>query len=241
MSRSHGRRLSPAIVISVIALVVAASGTAVAAGGLVSGNKLIRKDSLSGNRLVNKSVTGTQVKSDTLNTMPKADKAGYATDALNATNAVNAAAAVTATTATTAGNATDLSGLPASAYEPSGEFARSGLVEATQGQTVTLLHVAPFTLTLDCVNEGGANVEGQISATTTSADSVIAGVSLGAGGTDADFDASASDNVFQANTPNTVYAFDSPTGANVGNLEVGTDFPGAATSTCFATALISAS
>ena len=243
MSRSHGRRLSPAIVISVIALVVAASGTAVAAGGLVSGNKLIRQDSLSGNRLVNKSVTGTQVKSDTLNTVPKADKAGYATDALNATNAVNAAAAVTATTATNAGNATDLNGLPASAYEPAAEFARTGVVVATSGQTVTLAHFAPFTLSLDCVAGGAGAVQAEINASTTAANSVMAGTSVGAGGTALNIDplTGGSGNVFAANSPNSTYTFATSAGAYLANLEIGNDFPGAATSTCFATALVSAS
>jgi hypothetical protein len=49
------------MLVAIAALVVAASGTAVAASSLVSGDKLIKKGSLSGNRLRNHTITGTQV------------------------------------------------------------------------------------------------------------------------------------------------------------------------------------
>jgi len=55
-------RPSPAMVVALIALVVATSGTAVAATGLVTGNSLIAKHTLSGNRLRNHTVTGLQIK-----------------------------------------------------------------------------------------------------------------------------------------------------------------------------------
>ena len=61
MSRFHIRPPSPAIVISTLALVVAASGTAIAAGKLVNGDRLIKKNTLSANRLRKHSVTGTQI------------------------------------------------------------------------------------------------------------------------------------------------------------------------------------
>jgi hypothetical protein len=52
---------SPSTVVATLALVVAASSTAIAAGGLSNGDKLIASHSLSGNRLHNHTITGTHV------------------------------------------------------------------------------------------------------------------------------------------------------------------------------------
>jgi hypothetical protein len=81
------RKPSAALVISIIALVLAASGTAVAASKLVSGNSLIKQGSLSGNRLKSHTLTGKQINLSALGTVP------------NATNATNATSATKATTA----------------------------------------------------------------------------------------------------------------------------------------------
>jgi hypothetical protein len=62
----------------------------------VSGNSLIKMNSLSGNRLKKGSVTGKQIALSTLGTVPSATKA---------TTATSATSAQTATTATTAGSA----------------------------------------------------------------------------------------------------------------------------------------
>jgi hypothetical protein len=75
------RRPSASMVVAIAALVVAMSGTAVAASKLVSGNSLIKKNSLSGNRLQNRSVMGSKIKLSSLAAVP------------NATNAVTAATA----------------------------------------------------------------------------------------------------------------------------------------------------
>ena len=56
------------MVVAVIALVVAASGTAVAASNEVSGDSLIKKNSLSGNRLRDHTLTGLQIKLSGLGT-----------------------------------------------------------------------------------------------------------------------------------------------------------------------------
>jgi hypothetical protein len=103
----EGRKLrlkapSPAMIVALIALVFAMSGTAVAASKLVSGDKLIKKASLSGNRLKKDTVTGTQIKESTLGKVPSAtaaDTAASATKATNADNATNASHAVSADTA----------------------------------------------------------------------------------------------------------------------------------------------
>ncbi len=93
------RKPSAAMLVAIVALVVAASGTAVAASKLVSGDSLIKKNSLSGNRLKNRSVTGAKIKLSSLGTVPSASHATSADSATNATNATNAG------TATTAGSA----------------------------------------------------------------------------------------------------------------------------------------
>ena len=77
------RRPSASLVISIVALVVAATGTAIAAGK-VGGDKLIKKNSLSGNRLRKHTVTGTQLKLSKLGKVPSAAKADSATSAQNA-------------------------------------------------------------------------------------------------------------------------------------------------------------
>ena len=69
------RRPSAAMVVAVTALVVATSGTAVAASQLVNGDHLIRKNSLSGNRLRNHTLTGLQIRLSELGTVPSAKNA----------------------------------------------------------------------------------------------------------------------------------------------------------------------
>ena len=84
------RRPSASMVVAVTALVVAASGTAVAATNLTNGDSLIAKHTLSGNRLRNNTVTGQQIKVSSLGTVPSATHASTADTATNATNATNA-------------------------------------------------------------------------------------------------------------------------------------------------------
>jgi hypothetical protein len=121
---------SPAMIVAILALAVASTGTAIAAGQM-NGDALIKKGSLSGNRLRRHSVTGKQVKLSTLGKVPTARAADTATNALTANNAASATTAgtaqtatsadsattaVTATTATTATNASDLGGIAAAGY-----------------------------------------------------------------------------------------------------------------------------
>jgi hypothetical protein len=63
------------MLVAIVALVVALSGTAVAASTLVSGDSLIKKHSLSGNRLKNRTVTGRQIKISSLSAVPSAKAA----------------------------------------------------------------------------------------------------------------------------------------------------------------------
>lgn len=90
MSKLFRRTPSAPLVISILALVLAASGSAMAATKLVSGNSLIKQHSLSGNRLKNHTLTGTQINLSKLGTVPNAAKAGSATTATSATTAGSA-------------------------------------------------------------------------------------------------------------------------------------------------------
>jgi hypothetical protein len=95
------------MLVAIIALVVAASGTAVAATKLVSGDSLIKKNSLSGNRLRNHSINWSKVKWSSVGAVPSAK---------NATNATNA---------TNAGNAATLGGQAPSAFDAASNFTRT--------------------------------------------------------------------------------------------------------------------
>ena len=95
-------RPSPSMIVALIALVFAMSGTAVAATHLVSGDSLIKKHTLSGNRLRNHTLTGAQIKLSALGKVPSAAQADSATNATHATTADTATHATTADTATSA-------------------------------------------------------------------------------------------------------------------------------------------
>jgi hypothetical protein len=127
------RRPSAAMVVAVIALVVATSGSAVAASQLVSGDHLIKKNSLSANRLRDHSITGLQLKLSELGTVP------------------------------TAKNAEELGGKPPSAYLGGGggggasEIGTNGIVKtagSANGTTVTLFTSGPFKVTMTCTDDG---------------------------------------------------------------------------------------
>jgi len=97
------------MVVALIALVFAMSGTAIAATHLVSGDSLIKKASLSGNRLRAHTVTGTQINLAKLGKVPsaaQADTAPSATHATAADTATNASHATSADSATNAAHAT---------------------------------------------------------------------------------------------------------------------------------------
>lgn len=77
-SRLRLRAPSPASIVALIALVFAMTGTAFAAGTLVNGDKLIKKSTLSGNRLRPHTVTGKQVDLSKLGKVPSAVRADSA-------------------------------------------------------------------------------------------------------------------------------------------------------------------
>jgi len=129
MANHRRRRPSAAMVVAVIALVVAATGTAVAAGQHVDGDSLIKKGSLSGDRLRDKTLTGLQIKASTLGTVRKAK------------------------------DAMELGGRPPSAYlgGGGGEIGTNGVVKtagSANGTKVTLFTSGPFTVTMTCTDDG---------------------------------------------------------------------------------------
>ena len=177
------RRPSAAMVVAVVALVVAASGTAVAATSLVNGDSLIRRDSLSGNRLRAHSVTGKEIKLGSLGQVPNARHAG---------------------------NADELGGHPASAFAlGSSEVTRSGLVTANGGQTVTLGSFGPFTVSLTCNDDGGGTFDAAIMATSSSSNSEVFGSPMTAG-TPQQIDDAGPDSQFEDNAGGTFEDFVAP-------------------------------
>jgi hypothetical protein len=163
-----------------IALLVAVSGTAIAATNLANGDKLIAKNSLSGNRIRNRTITATQINLSKLGKVPSAraaDSAKTATLATNATNATKATTAASATTAlsatnaTNATNATTLAGQAASAFDPAANFLRSGIVTANIGQTTPIGTIGPFTFALKCTDAGAGQATSEVDVTSTDGNS----------------------------------------------------------------------
>lgn len=132
------------------ALVIALGGTAMAAGTLVNGDARIRKASLSGNRLRNRTVTGRQIELGSLGAVPlatralSADHAATADNATNATTAARATNAADATNAVTAANASEFGGKGPSAYEPRIQWAQVQANGTIVGQTGGISVFEPF-------------------------------------------------------------------------------------------------
>lgn len=177
------RRPSASLVMSLVALVMASSGTAVAASQLIKGDSLIRKGSLSGNRLRKHTITGRQINFRRLGTVPNARHAGYAASAGTAgyaVNATNATDATNATNATNASNAANLGGQPAGSYLTTASRVGTGGVVSEAGNptgnTMTLFTHGPFTITMTCTttSSGSASYTGMtIDATSSESNSVI--------------------------------------------------------------------
>lgn len=89
MSQSKRRRPSGAMVVAVIALIVAMTGSAFAGPleTLINGSS-IKKHSIPGNRLINHTLTGQQINLSKLGAVPHAGTAASAAHATTAANAV---------------------------------------------------------------------------------------------------------------------------------------------------------
>lgn len=210
------RRPSAGVVIGVIALVVATSGTAFAAGELVNGDSLIKKNSLSGDRLKTGSITGKQIKLSSLGPVPSAR------------------------------NAQDLDGHPASYFTGgsggsggSSGGSRSGLVTASGGQTATLGSFGPFTVTLKCNDDGGGTFDAEIDVTSTAANSEAFGTQLTQGQSQ-QIDDAGPDSEFSENSGGTIIDFVNAPDAWMGYMIDGVFMPGT-TAPCAASLLVNQS
>jgi hypothetical protein len=221
MAQHRRRRPSAGVVVGVIALVVATSGTAFAAGKLVSGDSLIKKDSLSGNRLRNASVTARQIKLSSLGTVPSAK------------------------------NAQELGGHPASAFVlsggsggpggsgGSGPLVQSGLVTATGGQTATLGSFGPFTVTLKCNDDGSGTFDAEIDVTSSAANTEAFDTPLTAG-TPQQIGDAGPDSQFADNAGGTLIEFAAAPSVYMGYIVDSIFMPGT-TSPCAASLLVTKS
>lgn len=209
MGQFGRRRPSAALVVSIIALIVAASGTAVAAGHLVNGDSLIKKRSLSGDRLHNQTITGQQIRLGTLGEVPKAKNAA---------------------------NAESLGGHPASAFELGNSNVHSGLVTANAGQTVKLASFGPFTVSLQCNVDGGGTFDAAIMVNSTTSNSEAFGSQLTAG-MPQQIDDAGPDSQFADNAGGTLEDFVAPPDAYMGYLVDAIFMPGT-TAPCAASILV---
>jgi len=149
LHESRGRRPSPALVISVIALFVAIGGSAYAAKKI--GTKEIKKNAVTSAKIKKNAVTTTKIKNDAV-TGAKVDESSLGS-VPNAENATNAA------------TATNFS-----------RYFTSGIKKASPGQPpVTLLTVGPFTITGKCEDAGGGEVVARSYITTSQAGSNLYG------------------------------------------------------------------
>ncbi|HUA04342.1 MAG TPA: hypothetical protein VMB27_10595 [Solirubrobacteraceae bacterium] len=192
MAHHRRRRPSAALVVAVIALVVAATGTAVAAGERVDGDSLIKKGSLSGNRLRDHTLTGLQVKLNALGTVP------------------------------TAKNADELGGKPPSAYLGGGsggggsQIGTNGVVKTAgspNGTKVTLFTSGPFTVTMTCTDDG-TETSSEVDASSSEDQSDLNGTFADANTpTDTDEDIFGTPDGTSSSTPATI-ALVAPSGAS---------------------------
>jgi hypothetical protein len=219
---------SPAMVVALLALILAASGTAIAAGQLVTGDNLIKPRTLSANRLRNHSITGLQVSLSKLGQVPNAKNAAHAFVAGSSENAVNAQDAASAASAK---NAAALGGQPPGAFEAASNFVRTGLVSAAAGQTVGFASFGPFTLALKCTSSAQAEID----AASTESGSVAFGVAMPVAGATYRIDSTTSGFHDESGS------FIAPSGKSyAGVITVGVGFPSAPGS-CVGNGLISQS
>lgn len=216
-------RVSPALAVATIALIVALAGTSIAkvpigfvASALGLNSKQKKQVTTIADTEIKHKAGGLSVKN-----------AKHATSASSATTATSA---TTAKTATTAVNAAELDGQPATAFEPSADFFRSGLVTAASGQTVPIVSFGSFALSLVCTAGGGGAVDASITATSSVADALGAGVQLTAGVPATILD-TGSGTTFNEDD-NNVYDFLAPGKAYQADTIVGQNAPGIGA--CFA-------
>lgn len=185
------RRPSASMVVAMIALVMAASGTAVAAGRLVSGDNVIKRGSLSGNRLRNHTITGSELNMKELGTVPRA---------------------------ATAINANELGGLAPSAFLSSSSLiGTQGIVSSSgsiNGTTVALFVTGPFTVTMTCTKSSEGDVSLALEGSSSEPNSVIDGAVVSTANQAVDLpNAEITNGSTSVETQNASLGFEAPSGA----------------------------
>ncbi len=137
------------MVVSIIALVLALTGTAVAAKHLISGSS-IKKHSIPGNRLANHSITAAQVNKSKLGTVPHASVAD---------------------TAANAANAAKLGGAAPGAFLPSSALTRWSFA-MNKGAGSRAITIGPLTLTASCEADT-TKTDAKLVATTSEANTFV--------------------------------------------------------------------
>ena len=171
------RRPSPALIVSIIAVILALGGTSYAALNLPSnsvGTKQLRNRAVTGAKIRNGAVTGSKLNlvgftvpnaqhassADTASSATNATNANHASSADNATNATNSSHATSATSAnhatsadsaTNATNATNASDAAALGGIAAAGYTRNGC-DVTTGQIKGFAYVDPSTLTTSFAN-----------------------------------------------------------------------------------------
>lgn len=140
---TKNRRLTPSLIISILALFVAIGGTSYAAVKI--NGKNIKKGTVAGKALKKNTVTGAKIKESSLAKVPSAKVADSATNATNATNAG---------TADTALNAEKLGGKTAEELASPGAFAliNNGTVETAESRGIAQVNVSKIDAGIVCVS-----------------------------------------------------------------------------------------
>ena len=201
MWRQLRSRLSPSMVVALVALFVALSGSAYAVSQI--NGKAIKKRTIAGDRLRNDTVTGRQVRESTLGEVPKAGSAGNAAHAQAADSAGRADTAGRADSAARADNASHADGAShadsATVADRLGNLSpgdvpsAAGVIRfdarmANTDPDRTLVDAGPLTLKASCTLNGQQNVD-RVFATTTENDGAVSSVDIfGNDHRDNDFD-----------------------------------------------------
>ena len=221
---------SPALVISLIALFMALGGTSYAADKVILTK---HNEAKADTKLIKKLAPTLRVKhAKTADSATNATHATTADSATNATHATTADSATNATNATTAGNATELGGKAASSYlTTASRIGTNGIVKeaaSATGNTVTLLAVGPFTVTMVCTNTGtGPSLT--INASSSEANSILDDQLVATANTTTDVGPDIGASTLFQESDNVNDDFEAPSGAQaillgaVGTNSLGTD------------------
>lgn len=198
------------MVVALLALVVAMSGTAVAASRLINGDRLIRKGSLSGNRLRKHTLTGRQIDLRKLGKVPFAAQSDLAGHAYTSVYSVRADSAK---------DSAALGGQPPSSYLTTGSrIGTAGVVKVNGspgGATVTLFRSGPFTMSMTCTSSGAnsSNTSLTLSGSSTEASSDVDGVLDPTPGASVVIGPSIRPTAAASSADDYVFAFEAPSGA----------------------------